>query len=56
MTTEQNESNELTIRELETATGGQRVEMRGDVWESNGDGHPKKVETHWAWPLSLVLG
>ena len=39
---------ELSQRELETVTGGKRVEMNGDTWESNGDGHPHRVTSNWS--------
>jgi hypothetical protein len=38
----------LSLRELETVTGGKQVEMRGDTWEANGDGAPKQTTHRWA--------
>jgi len=37
------ENARLSLRELETVAGGQTVDMMGDTWESNGDGHPHRV-------------
>ena len=50
------ENNELSQPELQTVIGGGKVEMMGDTWVANGDGHPQQTTHHWAWPLSLVLG
>jgi hypothetical protein len=48
------ENFELSLRDLETVAGGQTVDMMGDTWECNGDGHPVRVEKQDTWVNRLI--